>query len=187
MRANQRQGGRRVQSGAGTAGRLSHLFNNDLRSQQREGRGRGWLAIRGQRTHGFEYGRTYPSVAPAGVLTFSTPDQPDGLLAAPSSVRRYPLPEPPGEDRFAAGGEFEEGAVGEVGAGAVDLQGRVGGVGRGDDVWACGNTRRGVSASPRCGRMRPGDLEAGAPEVDVAVLQSSPLPENWRTMIQRRI
>ena len=43
-----------------------------------------------------------------------------------------------GEDEFAVGGEFEEGAVGEVGAWAVDLEGRCGRVRGGDDGEAGG-------------------------------------------------
>jgi len=50
----------------------------------------------------------YPAAAPAGVVTLMTPDQPAGLAGVHES---------------ASGGEFEADAIGEIGAGAVGLQG----------------------------------------------------------------
>lgn len=48
----------------------------------------GGSVFRWDAAHGFEYKRMYPRVVPAGVFTLSTPAQPFGLLAAPSSARR---------------------------------------------------------------------------------------------------
>jgi hypothetical protein len=78
-----------------------------------------------------------------------------------------------GEDEFAVGGEFQERAVDEVGAWAVDLEWRGSGVGRGDNGGAGGDAGGEVR---RLRRPRSGVallrivalLEARTPEVDIA-------------------